>query len=465
MHAPVYRLREPEHTVLWQCVREHLPAFVARTAEANRALPDFVRKEFEGFLACGILERGFARIRCLGCGFERLVAFSCKGRGVCPSCVARRMSDTAAHLVDRVFPSEVPMRQWVLSVPMPLRYLLAWDTQLLSRIVRIFVAAVARHLRRTALRELGVLRTKDAHVGAVCMVQRWGGSANLNVHLHGLCTDGVFVREADGALRFRELPEPTRGEIAAIAWEVCQRVVALLRKRGQWLDAPPEADALAEREALLSELYAASLSGTLLFNRGQRQVRLFGAAAREARDKPKNAYGFDVDASVRVPAHDREGLERLARYMLRPVLGKSRLTRQVDGRYRIRLRKAWRDGTTDIVLDGVELVGRLAALVPQPRVHLTKYFGLFAPRHALRREVVPQPADAHAACEHAVHTRGRPERRLSWSKLLARVFRVDVLECPRCKSRLQRIEWCTSPERIDAVLRSRGPPADLDPVA
>ena len=227
------------------------------------------------------------------------------------------------------------------------------------------------------------------------------------------------------------------------------------------LDAPPEADALAEREPL----YGASLSGTLLFHRGQRPMRLFGAAARESNDKPKNGYGFDVDASVRVPAHDREGLERLARYMLRPALSKSRLSRRADGRYRIELKKPWRDGTTDILLDGVELVGRLAALVPPPRVHLTKYFGVFAPRHALRREVVPQPADADAACGHAVDTRGRPERRLSWSRLLARVFRVDVLECPRCKSRMQRVEWCTQPDRIRVVLEARGPPAEMDRVA
>jgi hypothetical protein len=74
----------------------------------------------------GVLENGFARVECSGCGFVRLVAFSCKGRGICPSCIARRMSDTAAHLLDHVLP-EAPMRQWVLSVPPPLRYLLAWD--------------------------------------------------------------------------------------------------------------------------------------------------------------------------------------------------------------------------------------------------------------------------------------------------------------------------------------------------
>ena len=141
----VYRPRRPEETVLYQCVREHLPAFLAQTAEADRPLPDFVRRELEGLLACGILEHGFARVVCGQCGFARLVPFSCKGRGICPSCIARRMSDTAAHLVERVFPA-VPVRQWVLSVPAPLRYLLAWDTALASEVVAIFIGALFRHL-------------------------------------------------------------------------------------------------------------------------------------------------------------------------------------------------------------------------------------------------------------------------------------------------------------------------------
>ena len=482
MAAPalaVYRPRAPEHTVLWQCVRDHLPAFLAQAAEAGRAVPDFVREELEGFLRCGILEEGFARVKCGECGFERLVPLSCKGRGVCPSCIARRMSDTAAHLVDRVLP-HVPIRQWVLSLPVPLRYLLAWDTELGTEVIRIFVGCVVRRLQRVAKAELGLRRCGDAHVGAVCVVQRWGGSANLNPHIHGLVTDGVFVRDGDGSLRFRALPAPSRGEIAAVAWDICERVVGLLRKRGQWLDAASEDDALAEKEPLLAQLYAASLAGTLVMGpkAGQRQLRLFGAAAREHKDGdggPKNGYGFDVDASVRVPAHDRSRLEALARYMLRPPLSRSRLEKQADGRYRIRLKKPWSDGSTHLVLDGPELLGRLAALVPPPNAHVTRYFGVFAPRSMLRPEVIPKQTDAAEdakptpdaagadSCEHVTADEGNEagrQRRLSWSQLLARVFSIDVLRCARCGSRMQRVEWCLRPERIQAVLRSRGPPVN-----
>ena len=119
--------------------------------------------------------------------------------------------------------------------------------------------------------------------------------------------------------------------------------------------------------------------------------RLRARDLEDSAGKLKNAYGFDLDASVRVPAHERKRLEALARYTLRPPLSKSRLEKQADGRYRIRLKKAWSDGSTHIVLDGIELLGRLAALVPPPRAPLTRYFGVFAPKAALRREVVPKP--------------------------------------------------------------------------
>jgi hypothetical protein len=83
---------------------------------AERPVPGYVEEELRGYLECGILCFGFARALCTGCGQAFVVAFSCKGRGVCPSCNGRHMAQTAAHLVDHVIPP-VPVRQWVISVP------------------------------------------------------------------------------------------------------------------------------------------------------------------------------------------------------------------------------------------------------------------------------------------------------------------------------------------------------------
>ncbi len=114
----------PETTLLYQLVREYWPEFQAELASHGRCLPAYVTKEFDQYLKCGMLEHGFLRVRCESCHDEKRVAFSCKKRGFCPNCGARRMADSAALLVDDILPRQ-PMRQWVLSFPFPLRFLFA----------------------------------------------------------------------------------------------------------------------------------------------------------------------------------------------------------------------------------------------------------------------------------------------------------------------------------------------------
>ncbi len=138
-----------------------------------------LQREFRSYLDCGILSRGFSRIACTSCGEEKLVAFSCHGRGFCPSCGARRMFDTAAHLLDRVLPS-VPVRQWVLSFPGQLRVRLAYERAFFEAARRIVVASLFNHQRQQA-RKLGVARPLP---GAICFVQRFSSSLILWPHLH-----------------------------------------------------------------------------------------------------------------------------------------------------------------------------------------------------------------------------------------------------------------------------------------
>src|SRR5436305_58536 len=94
-----YAPRHPEATVLYQVVAQGLEAFLHRQEERDHPVPRFVEEEFRSFLDCGILARGFLRLRCQSCGYDRLLPFSCKRRGICSSCNGRRMADTAAHLV------------------------------------------------------------------------------------------------------------------------------------------------------------------------------------------------------------------------------------------------------------------------------------------------------------------------------------------------------------------------------
>jgi ribosomal protein S27E len=131
-----YVPRKPGESVLYGVVAGELETFLARQQSRDHAVPKFVEDEFRSFLECGILARGFIRVRCESCGHDRLVPFSCRRRGWCPSCGGRRMAETAAHLVDCVFPI-VPVRQWVLSIPFALRYRLAYDSNLLSDVLNL----------------------------------------------------------------------------------------------------------------------------------------------------------------------------------------------------------------------------------------------------------------------------------------------------------------------------------------
>ncbi len=205
-----YERRRPEETTLYQVVQDHVETFFAQVEqETGAGLPQFVKDEFEAFLGCGMLAHGFLRLRCGDCAHEKLVAFSCKRRGFCPACGARRMAETAAHLVDHVIP-RVPVRQWVVSFPIPLRHLLATQPQLLSPVLQV----IHRALSTFVIHQAGLTRTQ-AQTGAVTLIQRFGSAANLNIHLHCLMLDGLY-RLTDGVPVFQSVPVPTAEQLQAL---------------------------------------------------------------------------------------------------------------------------------------------------------------------------------------------------------------------------------------------------------
>ena len=136
-----YRRRQPEESILYKTLAGHLNTFLANLAEEGQWLPKHVERELWAYLECGILACGFIRVKCDDCKNEQLVAFSCKKRGFCPSCGAKRMAETAAHLVENIIP-RVKVRQYVLSVPIPLRYWMASDKKLLAKVHKILASEV-----------------------------------------------------------------------------------------------------------------------------------------------------------------------------------------------------------------------------------------------------------------------------------------------------------------------------------
>ena len=119
----MYRLRRPEKTVLFETIKRHQATWYKEHESAKGPVPRYIFNEFQKYLGCGILAEGFACAHCEECRTDFLIAFSCKGRGICLSCNTRAMVETAAYLVENVLPRR-PFRQFVISFPMRIRHYL-----------------------------------------------------------------------------------------------------------------------------------------------------------------------------------------------------------------------------------------------------------------------------------------------------------------------------------------------------
>ena len=416
--APVYAPRRPKETLLHKVVSEHLDEFLEQAAEHYaRPLPRYVVDALRGYLACGDFERGFARCRCEACGYDILVPFTCAKRTTCPSCSSRRMCNTAAFWTDRVLPNTA-LRQWVLAIPYELRPLAAAKPAVATALGRIFVESVFEHYERLA----EIPGTKCA---AVLSLHRAGDSLNLNPHNHGLMPDGVLYRDerapspdgTPGPVRFAQAPPPSQAELERIITRIRDRSVRWLGRHGyvDERDYEQRSTELPEQSALEGCL-AIAMSGSHL-------ARLTDDAAASSDDdasatlpgyRPSRPFttqldGFNLNAAVVIEAGDDEGRERLCRYCLRPAFALSRLSELSDGRIAYQLRYPIR-GATHRVMEPVEFLARVAALVAPPRHPLTRYYGALSSRSSWRQDVVPRPPPpprkrrstsstaSHAAC-------------------------------------------------------------------
>ena len=460
-HGPAdYVRRQPESTLLYQTLQANWLEFLAEIEAEGGELPAFVKDEFEAYFRCGILAHGLLRVRCKDCGHSRVVGFACKRRGFCPSCLGRRMADTAAFCVDHLFPP-VPVRQFVMTVPLGLRFRMAYSPKLTSAVLRCFIAAITSHLRRRAKKRK--LRG-DLATGALTVIQRFGSALGLNVHLHTLALDGMYTRQPDGKLLFHPLPAPSDEDVARIARAVCRKVHGLLARQKDNHDG---------QTTLLDDLANASVQGLVATGprRGCRMLRL-GTTGDDAdatiRSKRcADVAGFNVHANTCARANERERLEHLVKYLARPPIASDRLSELPDGRLALKLRQAWRDGTTHIVLTPHELIEKLIPLIPRPRAHVVRYHGIFGPAAKERAKVVLRSGpvglgrSAAATEPREIDPSGIPRfGRLPWAVLLKRVFLVDVLECPKCKGRMKILAAVTAPASVRRILNHLGLPSE-----
>ena len=319
-------------------------------------------------------------------------------------------------------------------------------------------------------------------------IQRFGDALNLNLHFHMLALDGVYAVDEKGYICFRLVPPPSDAEVARVTERIHRRIARLLERRGLGPQADrDESDTLLQNQPLLAELYSASISGRVATGpRAGRRVAKVGDAidlqdiAVPSGPRCATISGFSVHANVCIPAHDRMRLERLCRYVGRAPLATERLSLLPDGRLLYRLKHRWRDGTTHMIFEPLELVEKLDALVPPPRFNLVRYHGVLAPSAAWRPLVIPESETSdplpHPNCParkqllspdtgNSQKKRGCRPRNYSWAELMRRVFAIDVLACDRCGGRMRILAAIHPPEAIRKILDCLRLPSRPPPIA
>jgi hypothetical protein len=269
----VYRPRDPRKTPLYgllESLYERVKgAWEERFERSYGFWRGLVDEAVASYLACGLWQAGFARVRCRKCPEEFLVAFSCKRRGVCPSCGAKRAAELAAFLQDEVV-EQVGHAQWVFTIPKMLRIYFLHHRELLGALSLAACRTVKELMAAAAVEEKGF------RPGMVSVVQTFGEGAKFHRHVHALCSRGGWTASGEW------IPLPYVDE-AAVEKLFRHKVVALLRRRG-----------------LLS----------------QERIELLDSWRRS---------GFSVHNRVFVHPRDGREFEALVRYMMRPSVSLARL--------------------------------------------------------------------------------------------------------------------------------------------
>jgi hypothetical protein len=406
----------------------YLASHEERFAERDGPLGAHVPRALETYLECGRLVGGFARVRCGDCGSERLLAFSCQTRNLCPSCQGKRSALLGESLVDVIL-APVPHTHVVCTIPKALRGLFQRDRRLLGILSRSAYRALVRVMQAE-------LETREAVPGFVASLQTFGSfGANWHPHVHGIVSEGLFER--DGT--FHTL---WRLDLEAVAEEFRRLVIQALQK--------------ARR---LSDDFAESL---LTWEHS----------------------GFSVKAGRQSAPREASRIEEVGRYLARAPMPQDLPEILPDGQVLVPTPPDPRTGATEVILDPLEFLHRIVMQIPDRGQHLIRYYGAYSCRgrraHArMVEEQEAEEADGEGGVDETDGEEGDPTgapegkdgeetraagdgsdegefilaRRRSWARLIRRVFEVDPLECPDCGGEMKIIAVITDPPVIDRIIR------------
>ena len=263
--------------------------------------------------------------------------------------------------------------------------------------------------------------------------------------------------------RFRRVKAPDQGELEKLVQLISQRVGRCLERQGlleqdtesAWLDLDPAEDTDAMPQILGSSITYRIAVGP------QQGRKAFMIRTIRPLDRPDpglervaKANGFSLHAGVSCEGNQKDKRERLCRYISRPAVAVPRLSLSSTGKVVYTLKTPYRDGTTQVAFEPVDFVARLAALVPKPRVNLTRYHGLLAPNHRCRGLITPARRGKGVKPISKAEVRSAAERHvaMTWAQRLKRVFNIDIEVCGRCGGSVRVIACIEDQDVINRIL-------------
>jgi len=360
------------------------------------ALRSVTERVVEKFMDCGNPLGGFARIRCPDCGYERLLAFSCKCT-LCPSCQARRAEEWAFWLCENRL-ERVSHHHVVFTIPKMLRPCFRFDRSLLNNL--------SRAANRALLTYCQGLLGEDNRPGIIIVRQTFGEGARFHPHLHALATGGGW--DADGLWR------PIFG------WD----------------------------QPVLRKLFEVEVFRFL------REKELLSVERMQLIRSWRHS-GFGVHVGEAIGPGEREALGHVARYLLRAPVSLERLWYNPEAGT-VTIRPLAGEGEKPLVLGAHEFIAHLITHVPDVQERQVVYYGIYANASRLGQAYRRRAGESERTVRIADLEEPTPferRRRIRWAKLIRRVWLEDPLLCPNCGGEMHIISFITELSVIDRILR------------
>jgi len=404
----VYRPGNAQASPLYRLVEDHFDTLERVWEERYEREYGFwrpvVRRVVEQFLDCGDLRCGFARLWCPNCRRDLLLPWSCRRRCFCPSCHQKRALLFAEHVDEEVL-GDLPVRQYVVTIPKMLRLSFKYDRKLLGLLSQCFYASVKELFQHAA---------GDRHSvpGMIASLQSYGDDpSRFHPHLHSLVSEGLVSR----AGAFVPVPSPD--------------------------------------PACLVELFRHKLVKALLAREkiSPRLVEIMGNWVHP---------GFSVFQGERIDPDDHQARRRLAGYMVHPPIALERLryrphTGQVI--YYGRQRGPRGEASPARIFSALDFLAGLCLHVPDSGQQLVRYYGAFsnARRVSARAPASAPPAGAQALPQADTDSADEfaRARRRSWARLIKKVYEASPLVCPRCSGPMKILSLIGDAPAIEKILR------------